>query len=335
MIFFKKHHLNRNRGAILLMTLGLLVVMVGFMFTFLEYAHKEIRYAGVSGQQTNLRQAAYSALDISLAAIQEISLIEEKLQHPRQGWGNPWQYAEINWDENLLQVTTTVTDESGKISLPNSSFELLRVYFEKSGIPLRDTDSLADALLDWTDADDEARFNGAESDAYKDLDPPYSPPNAPLSSYQELLLIEGFSDWFTDENGIPNERFQQFTNSFSLYDFSSSNINTLAEPLLSTFASLYNLDVAAWRQITEGFDNEAGTEDDQIISQEQLGTLLNSPDLPVDLLSNETTVLRLNILVSQGDMNFSIECVVSLEKKPNRDTIYPFTFLSLQENSKL
>ena len=51
------------------------------------------------------------------------------------------------------------------------------------------TESIADAILDWIDADDDARQLGAERDYYASLPRPYAPRNASLGSIEELLLV--------------------------------------------------------------------------------------------------------------------------------------------------
>ncbi|MAT73501.1 MAG: hypothetical protein CMJ58_28805 [Planctomycetaceae bacterium] len=53
------------------------------------------------------------------------------------------------------------------------------------------TIEIADAILDWLDADESPRTNGAEAEYYQGLDPPYSPTNGPLSSVDELLQVRG------------------------------------------------------------------------------------------------------------------------------------------------
>jgi len=55
------------------------------------------------------------------------------------------------------------------------------------------TESIADALLDWMDADHTARQSGAEDDHYATLNPPYAPRNAVPESMEELLLVKGVS----------------------------------------------------------------------------------------------------------------------------------------------
>jgi len=53
------------------------------------------------------------------------------------------------------------------------------------------TDSIADAILDWLDADSNARQFGAEEDYYVGLNLPYGPRNAVPVSLEELLLVKG------------------------------------------------------------------------------------------------------------------------------------------------
>jgi type II secretory pathway component PulK len=65
----------------------------------------------------------------------------------------------------------------------------------------------ADAILDWIDADDEARPYGAEADYYGGLSPPYAPKNGQPDSVEELLLVKGVTAELlfgadTNHNGI-------------------------------------------------------------------------------------------------------------------------------------
>lgn len=82
-----------------------------------------------------------------------------------------------------------VTDESGKINLNtmmriDSSGEALRAMLIL--LPNMSED-VADAIVDWLDADDDQRANGAEAAAY----PNYRPRNGPINTLDELLLVQG------------------------------------------------------------------------------------------------------------------------------------------------
>jgi DNA uptake protein ComE-like DNA-binding protein len=53
------------------------------------------------------------------------------------------------------------------------------------------TPEIADAILDWLDADENPRPNGAEFEAYQQLVPSYEPRNGPIADLDELLLVRG------------------------------------------------------------------------------------------------------------------------------------------------
>lgn len=74
------------------------------------------------------------------------------------------------------------------------------------------TDDVADAILDWIDADEDPNPLGAEAGYYRSLPHPYVPRNGPMRSIAELELVAGIDprdvrgeDW--NLNGIldPNE----------------------------------------------------------------------------------------------------------------------------------
>jgi DNA uptake protein ComE-like DNA-binding protein len=53
------------------------------------------------------------------------------------------------------------------------------------------TPETADAILDWLDADEVPRENGAERDAYSQLTPAVAPRNGPIPALDELLQVRG------------------------------------------------------------------------------------------------------------------------------------------------
>ena len=53
------------------------------------------------------------------------------------------------------------------------------------------TEDIADAILDWIDADNQPRAYGAEDSYYQGLSPAYQPRNGPLQALSELLQVRG------------------------------------------------------------------------------------------------------------------------------------------------
>jgi general secretion pathway protein K len=84
-----------------------------------------------------------------------------------------------------------LVDEGGKININRVNEETLRRVFTNLGIDDVRRDILVDSIMDWRDADDLHRPNGAEDDYYASLSPPYTAKNGPLDSVEELLWIRG------------------------------------------------------------------------------------------------------------------------------------------------
>ena len=95
--------------------------------------------------------------------------------------------------ESRYAVRYGVTDESAKLNL-NSLMRLDptgdTLYKALLNLPNM-TAEIADAIVDYLDADDTARTEGAESSYYAGLSPPYQAKNGPLNSVDELLLVKG------------------------------------------------------------------------------------------------------------------------------------------------
>ena len=89
-----------------------------------------------------------------------------------------------------------LTDESGKINInaltDANSFFLINLLIHL-GVEDKIASTITDSILDWKDADELHRLNGAESDYYLSLDNPYKAKNARLDTIEEMLLIKGMT----------------------------------------------------------------------------------------------------------------------------------------------
>jgi len=85
-------------------------------------------------------------------------------------------------------------DESGKVSLnglTDASGIMVKNLLVNLGSPPEEADTIVDSILDWKDADDLHRLNGAEDNYYQSLPHPYGAGNADFASLEELLLVKG------------------------------------------------------------------------------------------------------------------------------------------------
>jgi len=84
-----------------------------------------------------------------------------------------------------------IGNESGKVNLNQAGPELLMMMLNGFEMEDADREIIVDSIQDWRDEDDLHRVNGAETDYYKSLRPPYEAKNGPFDSVEELLLVKG------------------------------------------------------------------------------------------------------------------------------------------------
>jgi general secretion pathway protein K len=97
----------------------------------------------------------------------------------------------LEWNEAGTHVAVEVFDESGKLDLNGADPKMLEQLFLNFGLDFNAAHSLAQAIEDWRDPDDETRLGGAESLYYLGLPQPYRPANQDFESVEELLLVRG------------------------------------------------------------------------------------------------------------------------------------------------
>ena len=262
-----------RQGAVLLAVLGLVFLLSVIIVQFLRFAQFEIENQAHSSNQDELRVKAYSALEYTLASLAEYELMKLKLHNPRQGWGNLDINFLIKEDDNI-ELKLTITDETGKIPLRYSDQtaleNLLGGLFNEMDFTLSEATELKDCLLDWIDDDDERRFSGAEKFDYQREKPPYSAYNEPLSDFETLRYIRGFSKLFYDKEGTPNDHYWKFIESVSLYHNKPINLNTASELTLKTIVKVENpsFSFSEINDYLNGPDGKRGTKDDQSLKED-------------------------------------------------------------------
>lgn len=89
------------------------------------------------------------------------------------------------------EIRLVMRDESAKIDLNTASDALLKGLLLSVGLDEEGANKLLDAILDWRDADDLTRPQGAERDQYEAMGMPYIPSNAPFRTVTELQSVIG------------------------------------------------------------------------------------------------------------------------------------------------
>jgi general secretion pathway protein K len=212
-----KTRIGNNRGIALLITLGVISVLIAVTLELNRRARSTTESLAVSKDRFTLSQIAASGVHIAMAV-----LIQDKNEDPPSGLDS----IQENWadPEFLNEVITAFPFESGKLTLKISD-ELGRIQVNTivkfpggieandpqmflwdrflnlvkdsgSGFDDLEPESIVSSIKDWLDSkDDDAitGLNGAESDYYRNLDPPYECKNGPLANPEELVLIKGIT----------------------------------------------------------------------------------------------------------------------------------------------
>ncbi|MFN0135649.1 MAG: hypothetical protein ACKVS9_05965 [Phycisphaerae bacterium] len=270
----------KNRSAafilpIVLVMIGLLALtMAGFIF-FVRAETAGIR-AGIDGKQAQL--AAEAGLEELISMLRlakhDISTWYDnptRLRHSlvwgdgfdRQGDpvkeagsratyfektptpGQAWRYSVVaaRHDGPADTIRFGITPETGKLNLNTASdlqlSQLVTPLLLEMGV--ENAASIVDAILDWRDADNNARGAGAENDYYNTLTPAYNVKNARFDTIEELLLVKGVTGailWGEDvnRNGVLDTNEDDSDGSFPEYDNGDGVLNHGIAPFLTVFS---------------------------------------------------------------------------------------------------
>ncbi|MGB0409708.1 MAG: general secretion pathway protein GspK [Opitutales bacterium] len=329
-----------QRGSVLVAVLAI-ILLISFLVTrFMEEAMDDLEYRAIFNEPVDIRSYAYSMLEVSLATIREVALIDKgKLYAPEQGWSNPIEYAGIEVP-NGWELSIEIQDEGGKLPINTMSEAMLNKLLEETlEFDFGTARELSSMLLDWIDENDQRRLNGAESEDYLRRNPPYRAANRPLQSLEELRLLEVWEDEFFDDDGRPNARFNQLSQMVSVIHSGAVNLNKAPAEVLERLA------------LQDGYDGEYIFDG---LDQPYLKKL--PAEANPSTSSVEVELLRVTLSLRRGNVPFTISALVepnfdasgsgSAPGKPsNKDLIrtgsaaeqdaihYPFRILQLSEYS--
>jgi general secretion pathway protein K len=178
-----------QRGVALIIVLWIFIFLFAVALDFSTEVRDEANAAHRFSEDT---QGYY----LALAGFQR-GLYEYALQAP--GAGTPRRepapgFFDLSWHEEKLgngTMRVRLIDEGGKINLNRSDEGTLRRIFTNLGVEEPRRSDLVDSILDWIDPDNLHRVNGAESDYYESLSPPYTAKNGLFDTVEELLWVKG------------------------------------------------------------------------------------------------------------------------------------------------
>lgn len=302
-----KHTRRPLRSSILVVVLITLVFAATALTAFVEKASNDLMAEVRLADARRLRQEAFSALEVTLAVLEDFRQADNGLHSTAEGWGDPLTWA--NWSPSEgRRVDIAFQDESGKIPLAHADMTTLTSLFEAWNMSPTDAAKLADVLLGWMQSG--YVYSSAEVPDYADAAIPYAEPQRPLRSFGELAAIAYARDVFFDENGLPNALYWRFVDDVSIFSFPHPNVNGANADVMASVGQYTDV------QRQHISDYLAGTGQYAQLGQQWFGsttTLAAVAGLGGNANAFATTISALRILVTvhEGRSVYRLSAVVS------------------------
>ncbi len=299
-----------QRGSVVVIVLITLLFAALFLTRLIELNSTDLLVAMREADRSRLRADAYDALETTLAVLEDFRAVDGALYAPAQGWADPLGYAGYTPREGVT-ITVSFEDESAKLSLPQLTVDQLAQLFVQLGIELNEAVRIADAMATWMKKDHIAAETATSAAIYEQSEPHHQPPRRSLRSFDELASIAVARDYFYNETGTPTELWHQFTQSVSLYDFSSTNLNSVGPDSLLIAGWDGSQADALYRHFatpvagTTGKSPQANYLRSMGDAQQLLGKI------PTSGLGVEVRCLRINILAQQGAARLLLSAMVA------------------------
>jgi general secretion pathway protein K len=235
---------------VLWVTAILSVIALEFSFAM----RTEVNVARHYKEQSELQAMAEGG--IRRAAVEMIYKLDPRIQQLRRTmkpeefppeqreWASDGRPYPVPFNQGKCEVR--IMSEGGKVNINTVSEALLRKIIGQMGLEEVTRDVVVDSILDWRDADDFYRINGAENEYYQSLKEPYNCKNGNLDTIEELLLVRGVTpDLFYGKREQPDGEEGSanppagLKDIFSIYAVGEQiDINSAALPVLTTVLGL-------------------------------------------------------------------------------------------------
>jgi general secretion pathway protein K len=167
--------------VLVLWVLSLLTIMAG---SFALSMRREA--AIVAGGSSNAQAEAVAESGLAVAELMLMN--SDQLQR----WRADGSIYQIDYMESKVRVQ--LRSEIGKVDINSANQTLLQGLMLHAPVEEELQTKLVNAILDWRDADDLVRLEGAEKEEYKDAGLSYRPRNKPFQSIEELQLVLGMNE---------------------------------------------------------------------------------------------------------------------------------------------
>jgi len=216
----------RQRGVVLVTAVLIMAIVAAIATTLALGQQVWLRQTENLNERAQIDSLRYSALDwVSILLTRAAKNRNPQVDSLDQPWAK--QLPPLPTEGGT--ITAAIRDAQGLFNLNNlvrnnqpspPDIDMFRRLLVAQSID----PSLADALVDWMDADQTPLPGGAEDTFYQALQPPYRAANQALTSVDELRLIKGFTPKIV-------EQLRPMV--VVLPEATMINVNTTVEPVLA------------------------------------------------------------------------------------------------------
>jgi general secretion pathway protein K len=226
-----------ERGTALILTLLIIITLAGLTLGFSGESGVELTLAGYMKDSARAYQLARSGVEIALEALArdedfEMDTFNEKWR----------QFGSLPSAEGTVEAGVSfyggMVDENSKINinlLRNSEGEIdekreaqMRRLFVAMGVK----EERLNPVLDWLDADDIERQDGAEGYFYQNLEEPYECANGPFLTVGQVFLVRGMREF----ERFGEKKDKKLMDFLTIHSDGKININTAPKEVLESLS---------------------------------------------------------------------------------------------------
>lgn len=217
-----------------------------------------------------------------------------------------------------------ITSEGGRFPVNSMGEERLRAavveMFVLWGLDAATASKAADSIADWIDGDSDPLPNGAENTWYASVEYPQFPPNADITSIEELVFVAGMDEV---------EQLQPFWRDyFTIRSDALIDFNAASRELVQALTGATEDAAANFVAVRNGDDGVEGTVDDYTFDDlGEVQSLLGMSDGEWEEISSfvtvEGTVRRIESKGKVGDFTETRVILAEEVTENNRTTLRP------------
>lgn len=215
---------KQQQGVVLLMVMWAIVVLSALMLSFSTMTSTDAK--STFSYKESITRDYLAEAGIHRAVIEIIYFNykrDELLVDYESLWKPDGEVHEGEISSGRYQVR--ISDEFGKINInADQSDRLLRELLLNFEVEDEKIDTIIDSIKDWRDEDDLHRINGAESEYYETLTPPYKAKNTNFDTIEELLLVKGVTTELFYGKGEGGKALRDYITIHSIYGTEESRV---------------------------------------------------------------------------------------------------------------